>query len=201
MTEIRTCLNRSTHWLGAARRIFRERLGMTGQRYPPRRLSETTSRICSRSNVVRAALADLHRADRNPSAVENFRPSRLSTRQPASMAAVVLKLGPIESFEVEARASSWRCRCLQFLKTFESRGFWFRLTLIPLFNRLKQRYAWASRTEPVAINWPIFALGGSPMGTPRADRCSRLMLLSEPLISLTLPLLQQLKDLGWPAFS
>jgi hypothetical protein len=160
-----------------------------------------TSRICSRSNVVRAALKGLHRAGRNPSDVENFRPSRLCTPPSASLVAVVLKLGPIESFEVEAHASSCRCPWLQFLNTFESRGFWFRLTQILLFNPLKQRYAWVSRTEPAAINWPIFALSGSPMGTPNADRCSRLVLQSGPLILLTLLLLQLFKDLGWPAFS
>ena len=101
--------------------------------------------------------------------------------------------------------SSCQGRCLQFLDAFESHGFRPGLTLIPLFNRLKQRYACrptcGSRTEPVAIYWPVFAISDSPMGTLRGDRCFRRTPQSEPPISWMLLLLQQLKDFGWPAFS
>jgi hypothetical protein len=78
------------------------------------------------------------------------------------MVSVLLTFGLTEPLEEEARASSCHCRCLQFLNPFESRSFGFGLTIIPLFNRVKQRYACrptsAGRTEPVAINWAIFVL-------------------------------------------
>ena len=57
------------------------------------------------------------------------------------MASVVLTWGLSEPSNLELRASSMSADVYRFLALFKVMVFDFGLTLIPLCNRLKQRYA------------------------------------------------------------
>jgi hypothetical protein len=94
-----------------------------------------------------------------------------ATPRSASMASVVLTRGLIEPFEMEPRAPSFSADVYRFLTLLKVMVFVSGLTLIPLCNRLKQRYACGPtrlrKTEPVAVNGREFAwvaANGNPQG-------------------------------------
>jgi hypothetical protein len=122
------------------------------------------------------------------------------------MASVALTWGLTEPFEVEAACASVSADVYLLLTLFKVLVFDSGLTLIPLCNRLKERYACgpsgAQQDWTGPVNWPKFAIGGAPKEPRMADRRSPRMLQSEPAVAINATAFATaLRIFGWPAFS